>query len=163
MGSYFLSCNSSILTHPHPLGISPSANFRVPLQQNFPGSHRKEEIGISIQKRLHLQVGTDRLSLTKGPLFSARQWRLPALLLQGFHHNPLQFQASVLLRPLHTRVLFSKCARSSLKRMHTANHRDEGKTPADSSVSFKQGVASAHQNVTCHPAHFHSKHQQNRY
>lgn len=113
MGSYFLSCSSSILVHPHPLGISPSANFRVPLQQDFPGSHREEEIGISIQKLLHLQVGTDGLSLTEGPLFSARQRRLPALLLQGFHHNSLQFRASVLLQ-LCTQESSSQNAHASL-------------------------------------------------
>lgn len=50
MGSYFLGCNNSILPHPYHLRISPLANFRVPMQQNFPGSHRKEEIGINFQK-----------------------------------------------------------------------------------------------------------------
>lgn len=129
MGSYFLSCNNSILQHPYPLGISPLANFRVPMQPNFPGSHRKEEMGISSQRKLHLQVWTDGLSLTVVPWKTPeifQPYALKVFITISFSSEPLSFFN------LCAQKSSSKCTCSSLCRrcrVPTANDRDEGKSP----------------------------------
>lgn len=118
------------------------------MQQNLPGSRRKEEMGISFQRKLHLQVRTDGLSMTEGPLFPARYHGFPALCFQGFHHSLLQFPVSALLQPLCTKALLQMHTLLFLKRMYSANgDRDEGKSPWRFSSLIQAGSG------FCFPAH----------